>query len=80
MAMKVFRMVLVAVAVVTSALSAVAADLPLQEPKPDQDFEDCAFVTNDCESCVVDADGKPACSSSGIACVVKERSCLIKKK
>jgi hypothetical protein len=82
MAMKVFGTILVALAVFASAVRASAADLPppLQTPKPDQGLEACAFITNNCETCVVDAAGKPSCSSVGIACLVTEKTCLIKKK
>lgn len=56
------------------AEAAPAKTEPLSTP------ENCAFFTNDCETCVVDADGKPSCSSTGIACVPAKTVCLIKKK
>ena len=37
---------------------------------------DCAFVTHNCEICVVE-EGKASCSSVGIACVPMQWSCLI---
>jgi hypothetical protein len=59
-----------------------AADIP-QTPDHASQAEDvlnCAFVTTDCETCVVDATGKPTCSSTGIACAPKVKRCLIPKK
>jgi hypothetical protein len=61
---------------------AVAADIP-QTPavaNTTDDTNNCTFVTNDCETCVVDATGKPSCSSTGIACVPMAKHCLIRKK
>ncbi len=61
---------------------ALAADMPKREPATpasSSGLEDCAFITNNCETCVVDAEGKAACSSAGIACVPTEKTCLIKK-
>jgi hypothetical protein len=60
-----------------------AADLITKDAVPAATpavLENCAFVTNNCETCVVDAAGQPSCSSVGIGCVVTEKSCLIKKK
>jgi hypothetical protein len=62
--------------------TAHAADAPFPAspvPQPG-DLETCAFVTTNCEACMIDADGKPVCSNVGIACVPTERRCLIPKK
>jgi hypothetical protein len=60
-----------------------AADLITKDAVPTATpaaLENCAFITNNCETCVVDVAGKPSCSSVGIACVVTEKTCLIEKK
>jgi hypothetical protein len=62
-----------------SASAGLAADL-VSTSKSEQDFSNCAFVTNDCEVCAIDKDGKPQCSSTGIACVPTVKTCLILKK
>ncbi len=70
---------------VVAITSAAAADViqpqpvTLTEPSAGSDLQNCAFITNDCEVCVVEQDGKPSCSSTGIACVPARRWCLIKK-
>ena len=64
-----------------SATQLHAYDITLSEASSSQaeDLKNCAFVTNDCELCVVEANGKVVCSSVGIACVPKMKRCLVKK-
>lgn len=78
-----------ALVLVACGARAQAADLvvPQAEPvklssptAPKDDLSNCAFITNDCEVCTVDANGKAFCSSQGIACVPTKRTCLIQKK
>jgi hypothetical protein len=70
--MKLFLTIIAATLYAISA--AYAADVPVDE------LENCAFITNDCEVCTIDAKGQPACSSTGIACVPKQKRCLIPEK
>ena len=77
---------------VTAATPVFAADVvqPKAEPAaltapsaptaPQDELSNCAFITNDCEVCTVDASGKAFCSSQGIACVPTKRWCLFPKK
>lgn len=39
----------------------------------------CNFITNDCEICSVDDQGKVACSTQGIACTPTRHWCLVDK-
>jgi hypothetical protein len=73
----------IAMFMIAGAPAVWAADLITKDAVPAATLaepENCAFVTNNCETCVVDAAGKPSCSSVGIACVVTEKTCLIETK
>ena len=46
------------------------------EISQDDSLKNCAFVTNNCELCSVEPDGKVSCSSVGIACEPTIWRCL----
>jgi hypothetical protein len=58
-----------------------AGDVTVPEPSSStpHDLKNCAFVTNNCELCMVKADGTVVGSSVGIACVPTVKRCLVKK-
>jgi hypothetical protein len=56
------------------------ATLSAPAPAADDELKNCAFITNDCEVCSVAADGKVSCTSTGIACTVTKRWCLVPGK
>jgi hypothetical protein len=52
---------------------------PAPSSAQSEDLKNCAFVTHNCELCVLDDNGKVVCSSVGTACVPKVKRCLVKK-
>jgi hypothetical protein len=80
------RVIVIAMCALGFVLPGFAADIakpdqaPPAVPEPASVLENCAFVMTDCETCVVDEQGKPSCSSTGIACVPTKKTCLIRKK
>ena len=64
-----------------SATQLYADDITVPEISISQaaDLRNRAFVTNDCELCKVQANGKVVCSSVGIACVPTAKRCLVEK-
>ena len=82
------KFVVVCILLVSGSATGLAADVAepkaepasLAAPAQKDDLSNCAFITNDCEVCTLDASGKAVCSTPGIACVPTSRSCLIRKK
>jgi len=80
------RTLLACLALATASPSLAAdAVLPaepatLSAPAAGDDLKNCEFITTDCETCTVAADGKPSCSSTGIACTPTKRWCLVPGK
>jgi hypothetical protein len=78
-----FAILLPALWLALAPAGARAADVaPLAAPAPAENGElkNCAFITNDCEVCTVEPDGRVSCTSQGIACTVTRRWCLIPGK
>lgn len=82
-----FAILLPALWLALAPAGARAADVaPLATPAPpaapaeNGELKNCAFITNDCEVCTVEPDGRVSCTSQGIACTVTRRWCLIPGK